>query len=352
MYRSIVDKLIKSGFLIIQTNLNGIMFLCKQNETKIDIVAIVNQDGKASVSGDKIQEIKSDVERKFYLEYHMREVNILFLIVSDDVGRDRILTQVNVNMWLYDTLGDQLIVYENQPDDFCMIRGILESKMVRESRMGIHRNQEGKIKIDWSKCPVITIILLVMNVGIFAVLKMIGDTTNAEFMLNHGAILPEKVLEDGELYRMVFAMFLHFGIIHLVNNMLILYLIGEKAEIIMGKVKFTCAYFFAGICGSLLSAIAHQGKLVVSAGASGAIYGILGAFVIYSFINSQVRNRSFAIRTGMIVLLMAYSTLSVGQTGGSQVDIWDHMGGFVGGFVLTAVWSLIDQARYRHKHRY
>lgn len=86
--------------------------------------------------------------------------------------------------------------------------------------------------------------------------------------------------KDGEWWRLGTAMFLHFGIVHLAMNMLALWDSGRLVERIFGPIRFAAIYFSSGLAGNLLSLIV-QGDRAVSGGASGAIFGIYGAFLVY-----------------------------------------------------------------------
>ena len=85
-------------------------------------------------------------------------------------------------------------------------------------------------------------ILVLINVLVFAVLSFFGDTTNAEFMAAHGAMDWVDIVEKGQYYRLFTSMFLHFGADHLLQNMLILLLIGCRLEKITGKLAYFIIY--------------------------------------------------------------------------------------------------------------
>lgn len=99
----------------------------------------------------------------------------------------------------------------------------------------------------------VTIIICAINVVVFMGLTMIGMTEDGAFMLEHGAMYVPYVLENQEYYRIFTSMFLHFGIQHLGNNMLLLLLIGSQLEEEMGMVKYTILYLVSGLAGNFLS---------------------------------------------------------------------------------------------------
>lgn len=178
-----------------------------------------------------------------------------------------------------------------------------------------------------------TAALIVVNVVVFIFLSFGGMTEDAYYMLQNGAMyLP--LLQQGEYYRMFTSIFLHFGFSHLVNNMLMLGVMGWQLELVIGRIKFLTIYFAAGLGGNVLSALAElrTGDYAVSAGASGAIFGIIGALLYIAVRNhGQIGNVS-----GQGILIMVALTLYYGFTS-SGVDNFAHIGGLAAGFVLAVL---------------
>ncbi len=179
----------------------------------------------------------------------------------------------------------------------------------------------------------INLILIACNVLIWLAMSIFGDTRSAYFMMEHGAMVPEYVL-GGEWYRLFTAMFLHFGAEHLICNMFMQYFLGDMLLRAVSQWRFAVIYLFAGLAGSVTS-LAHMllcGDHAVSAGASGAIYGIIGALLWV-----VLRNKgSFEGISLPRMLLACVLYISYGFTDGS-VDAWAHLGGAVGGFVLCVI---------------
>lgn len=190
----------------------------------------------------------------------------------------------------------------------------------------------------------ITILLIVANVLVFFALTLQGMTEDAEFMLHHGAMYVPYVVEEGEYYRLFSCLFLHFGFDHLVNNMITLFLIGWNLELEIGKVKYILIYFASGLCGNVLSALAdiQAGEYAVSAGASGAIFGVIGALLYVA-----VRNRGqIGTITGRGLVYMIILTLYYGFTS-SGVDNAAHIGGMLSGFILAVLLYWKRKGKYR-----
>lgn len=182
------------------------------------------------------------------------------------------------------------------------------------------------------KKPYITIALIITNIIIFILLEWNGNSLDAEYMMEMGAVYPEKIQKDGEYWRLITATFMHFGFSHLLNNMVLLGTAGQILERALGPIKYLILYLLAGIGGSALSYVQmiHSGDYAVAAGASGAIFGIVGALLWV-----VIRNKGhYETLTGkgliaMIVLCLYYGI----STGG--VDNWGHIGGLIGGFLVS-----------------
>lgn len=165
--------------------------------------------------------------------------------------------------------------------------------------------------------------------GIFlACAAVLGWTTfsgqRAEIIAAYG--LSRDGILAGQYYRFITSMFLHSGILHLASNGVYLYYFGTRAELLLGRARFLLLYFAAGLCGGLFS-IAFNGWLAI--GASGAIYGLLGAMLLLT------KKRGARI-TGMsysTMLVLAISAIGLGFLD-PQVDNFAHIGGLLGGMLM------------------
>ena len=142
------------------------------------------------------------------------------------------------------------------------------------------------------------------------------------------------LLENQEYYRFFTCMFLHFGIQHLLNNMVMLGALGWQLEPVIGKVKYLLIYFISGLGGSGLSFawnVMHE-EQSVSAGASGAIFGLMGA-LLYVVIANRGRLGDLSGKGMMLMVLLG---LYCGMTS-TSVDNLAHIGGLVCGFILALI---------------
>ena len=180
----------------------------------------------------------------------------------------------------------------------------------------------------------VTVLFILLNILIFVIVDFTGGSENTVHMIACGAAYPPLILEEGETYRLFTCMFLHFGIYHIANNMLVLFVLGQRLEPVLGKVKFILVYLLGGLGGNIFSLLMETKKAeyAVSAGASGAVFAVMGA-MLYVVIRSRGRIQDISVRQMMI---MAGFSLYFGFTS-TGVDNAAHVGGLVCGFILSSL---------------
>lgn len=181
--------------------------------------------------------------------------------------------------------------------------------------------------------PVNTAIILI-NIAIFLTVEFTGSSLNTQHMVNWGAAYTPWILQEHEYYRLLTCMFLHFGIRHLGNNMLVLFFVGDCLERSIGKIKYLLIYLLGGIGANIFSLgmEVYRQESVVSAGASGAVFAVIGA-LLYIVIRNRGRIENFTTRQLMI---LAALSLYHGVTS-AGVDNAAHFGGLVCGFSLCVL---------------
>ncbi len=175
-----------------------------------------------------------------------------------------------------------------------------------------------------------TLALVGANILVFLVLSVMGNTENASFMYRHGACWAPDV-EDGEYWRLVTSMFMHFGVVHLMYNMLCLFTLGDLLERIAGTVRYLIIYLAGGLIGNVVSVVIalKMGNLAVSAGASGCIFAVIGALLWLVILNN---GRLGGIRLDRMILMIVLMAAQGFVEGGT--DNAAHLGGLAAGFLL------------------
>ena len=186
---------------------------------------------------------------------------------------------------------------------------------------------------EFRKEPV-TFILILINVLVFLVSDLTGYSQDVMHMLDLGAAYTPLITEGGEVYRLFTSMFLHFGIAHLLNNMLVLFVLGSRLERAAGKIRFLVIYLLGGVAGNVISLLLEldSGDYSVSAGASGAVFAVMGAMIYI-----VVRNRGWLEDLSWRqIVVMALFSLYFGIAS-SGVDNAAHVGGLISGGILAVI---------------
>ncbi len=177
-----------------------------------------------------------------------------------------------------------------------------------------------------------TILLAAVNVIVFVILSFGGMTEDGWYMLQHGAMYTPNLLIDQEYYRLFTSMFLHFGFTHLMNNMVTLVIVGRYLESAVGKLKFLIIYILSGLGGNILSLMGDVllGEYSISAGASGAIFGLTGALLCLTLMN---RGKIAGITKQSMMIMIGISLYNGFASEG--VNNLAHIGGLISGFLVA-----------------
>ena len=179
----------------------------------------------------------------------------------------------------------------------------------------------------------VTYCLMGVNLLYFLFLTLHGRTEyDMDLMLRYGAVYEPLIFQEHQYYRLLTACFMHFGIEHLVNNMLVLFVTGGYLEQALGHVRYLILYLTAGVLANLISCFwnAGLGEAVVSAGASGAVFAVVGG-LLWVALRNRGRLGNLTLRQ---LLIMAVLSFYLGFTEGG-VDNAAHLGGLVSGFLLA-----------------
>lgn len=332
--KNVIELLIKRGFRFIGCNQPDIgIFFKPESPTDLDVCILASFTDGHIYSSLHLTNIYEEVERKFIFNGY-RNINCHFIVFTDNMDRDRILADSNLSIWLVDTLMNRIIIYENQPEDFQSLRSELEN---------IISTPQKKPKKKPAFIPFMTIALIAINVIVFIIMEILGDTTSSAFMDNHGAMSWRHLFEDYQFYRLITCVFLHFGIEHLINNMLTLAVIGNEVERVIGHVKFIVIYLSSGIGASFISAVynmnVNTNLYIISAGASGAIFGILGSLLVISLLYRSVRAN---IKPSSVIIIAVLSILNGYMNYG--IDNVAHVGGLLFGIIITFISCLCTKS--------
>jgi len=210
--------------------------------------------------------------------------------------------------------------------------------------------------------PVLTIALIAINVVAFMYQVSLGPRGDQTLLYQYGTIpavvlgeraLPASAVAVPPAMTLFTSMFLHGGIMHLLGNMLYLWIFGNNIEEAMGRVRFLLFYLLTGIVASLVHVMSNPDSIVPTIGASGAISGVLGAYILL-YPRARVLTLVFLgffirlmyIPAGLVLgiwfALQLLSGSMAGQGSGGGVAFWAHVGGFVAGMLLVGFFKRRD----------
>ena len=183
----------------------------------------------------------------------------------------------------------------------------------------------------------ITSSIIVINILIYLLTAFFSRSFNIDIwvLIFFGAKVNE-LISQGQVYRLITSAFLHGNLIHVFFNMYALFNIGGLIEKVLGKKSFLIIYFFSAFTSSFLS---YSFNPSVSVGASGAIFGLLGALVVLSLLGNENINKGLLYNILMIIGI----NLVIGFAGRNIIDNFGHIGGLIGGLLST--WPLVRLAK-------
>ena len=211
---------------------------------------------------------------------------------------------------IFPDIKNDVIDADNYMDFFINITNDINNKTEEKNKLYEKTFRKKKI--------VITNVLIVSFIIIY-LLSALGILNVGAFAMN------SEWVKAGEWWRLITATFFHADLLHLACNCYSLYVIGTQLETVLGKWKFLVVYFISAVCGCLLSGVLN-GEAVTSIGASGAIFGLMGAMLYFGY---HFRLYLSSVMTSQLMpIIIANLVLGFMVSG---VDNYGHIGGLVGG---------------------
>ena len=347
MIEKIQSMLEKQGYLKIESNVPFVSLYVQYEISSAKVIQVLDFIDEIPITVDQYtvfcQKSKEHIRERGY-----EQIDFLTLVVTPWTDEARKFVVSDDHCWIVNSNNMSVILYDNEPDDFYGLRKLIESESiatVTRPEVYYERTPERRYTGYYDDTPrqtrsfaeeftPVNTALVVINVLVFVVMTVIGSTENVEFMLGHGAMFAPAIIEDKEFYRFFTCMFLHFGFMHLAGNMVVLLFLGDNVERAVGKIKFVLIYLIGGMIGSLGSFLyaLFYNPGIVSAGASGAIFAIIGALLWLVIRN---KGRIEDMTTLRICVLIAYALYN-GITS-ENVDMAAHIFGLFGGFLAAIV---------------
>lgn len=301
--------------------------------------------------------------RSSFLQRNFVYVNILTVFTTGECKKAAELAK-GTAFWIADEKYGRLVIYEDQPEDFCGCKRHIEQllsffteDLKREEEIR-RREEEERLrrqhyeeqaraareagngfsgmrrKRRTAETPYAVIALIAVNVLVLFLVNLFGGVLGIGSWLSDGAVSWMDVIDGGEYYRLFTCMFLHAGIDHIMGNMIVLYAAGEILERNVGHIKFLIIYILGGLAGAVTSCCFYysQHEYVESIGASGAVFAVVGGLVMCLVVNKE----SLAEVSYVRILLFAFYALYSGFIS-QGTDNAAHVGGLIGGGIVYLV---------------
>lgn len=257
----------------------------------------------------------------------------IFINLGENVNIKETYRNIDiVNLKEFDDIKQYKTVMEVFPD-------IIKKSKIKEKGMELFfkltseinkKNEQEGIKAEEifkPKKPIITVSLIIINVIVFILMYIFGKGSQDAFTLIKFGAFQKDLILGGEYYRLITSAFLHIGIFHLLFNCYALYVIGRQLESFLGKIKFLIIYLVSALCGSLMSMIF---PISISAGASGAIFGLLGSLLYFGY--------NYRVYLGTVLKSQIIPLILINLIFGfmvSGINNAAHIGGLIGGILIT-----------------
>ncbi|MCI5835098.1 MAG: rhomboid family intramembrane serine protease [Firmicutes bacterium] len=248
-----------------------------------------------------------------FKEVHNKKVSAICIESIDDLNKYDFIKEN------FPDINENTDFKEEGLDLFLKITNDLNQKSLEESK-----TVEKVFKI---KKPIITYSIIAINIIVFILMYILGNgSTDPYTLIKFGANYRGSVINH-EFYRLITCAFIHIGFMHLTLNTYSLYVIGVQLESYFGKLKYIIIYLFSAITASLMSVILTDS---ISAGASGALFGLLGALLYFGyhyrvFLGGVLKSQIIPL----IIVNLAFGFMMSG------IDNAAHIGGLIGGFLIA-----------------
>lgn len=378
----IIALLSEKGFKSIRVNVNNIYLYYDVKENNANVVMVYNCPQGTELTEGQYRNIQRQVYQNF-VNQNYSNIKILNIICTQQVETSKKLYINDDNQWTIDTVNSKLILYENQGSEFLNLRKEIEYILEKETEnkqeysfngsagdlnhpyngspgdSNYQNNNADDYEFRYNgsvdpechykdtvnpKYPLKKVrrkyfstcntIIILINVIIFFIVDFSGGTEDTNRLLKIGALYWPAVEYYHQYYRVISYMFLHSGLQHLGNNMLVLFVIGDNLERATGKWKYLMIYFASGIIAGISSMGYNTLRQinVVSVGASGAIFGVVGAMAYIVAVNKGHLENISTRQIAIFVFFSLYGGLT-----SQGVDNAAHIGGLIGGALIAAI---------------
>lgn len=353
MYKQIEGLLGRYGYENVTLNVGDIYLALRQESGQCYAVVTLDETKGTRLSKEQFFHVSEQI-RGFIKQRGCVHSRFLYLLISDDDSSASRLFKNYECFWRIVPSRCQLMVFEWAEEAFMVLRrpleDLLEGYAYQKNSQRVYRENYSETgnygkndirnvitrAIREKKLPLCNILIILINVLVFLYTDFFA-VFRGDSAIDAGALGWQAVLEEGQWYRMISSMFIHLDSEHLFNNMLVLAYIGSCVELELGSFRYGILYIGSGLLAGGTSMVYNmmQNVYTVSVGASGAIFGTVGAIL---FIVLFHKGRKIQYNLRQIAFLAFFSLY--GGFASQGVDNAAHFGGFLAGFVLAGLLTL------------
>lgn len=339
------DRLLNMGYQRLESNSTGIYLYYFAEAAELKIISVFHTENGNELTAIQYEHILDQMKENFERSFP-HKIKLLSLILTRYPDRVKQLCSATGkdSHWILDLSTNRLMIYEMQEDNYAGIRKMIEQLLMEEELQLQPNKATGNIPFTWFNT-----VLIIINLLAFIITKYTGVFGGDLKSFYQGSLNWYFVFKDNQYYRLITSMFMHADWSHLLNNMFVMLFLGATLERALGRLKYLFIYFGAGILAGITSisynmwrenSIFDARNSVMAIGASGAIFGLVGALLYIVVIN---RGRLEEISTRQIIIFIILSLY--GGIANVQIDQAAHIGGFLSGIILALI-------IYRRPHRY
>lgn len=364
------SNLTDSGYQRLNSNAQGIYLYYRAEESQVLVISVIHAIHGDEITAEQYSHILGQIKANFSNTYPT-PIRLLNLMLTLNADRVKHLCNVDseASHWVVDMDRNRLMIYETQAGDFSGLSRTLE-QLLDEEQQEKEQNfanwqQQGDQQSSYYEpssyevqrprtvqFTMMNTIIIVINLLAYVITHFTNAFGTPSEMFYKGALSWYCVVKGSEYYRFITAMFMHANLSHIFGNMLVLFFLGINLERALGKWKYLIIYFGSGILAGIASisynmwkehAVISIADTTFGIGASGAIFGVVGALLFIILMN---RGRHDGISAGQVLIFTGLNVYN--GIIDKQIDQAAHVGGFIAGFLLAFVQYHIQRNKSRN----
>ncbi len=352
-------SLTSEGYQRINSNAAGIYLYLRVQENELNAISVIHVVQGDEITKEQYSHILNQIRDNFERSYSqpLRLLNLVLTLNPNKV-KSLCISDESSDHWIIDMANNRLMIYETQLGDF---EGL--SKKI-EDLLDIEQKEKGQNASgyaykegtsywqdnSYNSTPVgfrtiqftlVNSVLIILNLIAYVITHYTTLFGSERVTYLNGALSWYRVINNQEYYRFLTSMFMHANLSHLFGNMLVLFFLGTNLERTIGKWKYILIYFGSGVLAGIASISYNMWQeynadsvfqTTFGIGASGAIFGVVGALLFIILMHRGSHNGISALQVIIFTGINIYNGVI-----DSQIDQVAHVGGFIAGFLLAVI---------------